>query len=208
MIGTRERLLKVAMRLFAERGYETTTIAEIAREARANAGSVYFFFPAKQQLLLAVLDRYHEGIEDMLLAPAWKDVDDPIDRVFALLKHYRALLLGSECVYGCPIGSLALELHEPDPVVREKLAANFNAWTRAIERCLQDVRDRLPPVIDLHDLATLVLTTMEGAVMLARTYRSAEPFDAAVRTLEDYFARIVHAPMSSALHPTLSGDQS
>ena len=38
----------------------------------------------------------------------------------------------TDCTYGCPIGSLALELHEPDPPVREALAANFDAWTSAI----------------------------------------------------------------------------
>ena len=40
----------------------------------------------------------------------------------------------TECFYGCPIGSLALELHKPDPAVRELLAANFLAWTEAVQR--------------------------------------------------------------------------
>lgn len=181
------------MRLFAERGYQATTIAEVAREAQANAGSLYYFFPTKQQLLLAILDAYREGIEPMLLTPAWSDVSDPIERVFALLRHYRSLLLDSDCTYGCPIGSLALELHEPDPIVREKLGANFAAWTTAIERCLQDARDRLRPDADLRDMAVFVLTTMEGAVMQARTLRSVEPFDASVRVLRDYFDRLQRA---------------
>jgi len=191
MASTRDRLVIAALRLFAERGYQTTTIAEIGREAQANAGSVYFFFPTKQQILLAVLDRYHDGIEEMLLAPAWAGVGDPIERVFALLEHYRGLLVESGCAYGCPIGSLALELHEPDPVVREKLAANFEAWTRAIEACLGEARERLPQGLDRRDLSVFVLTTMEGAVMLARTSRSTAPFEAAVRALRDHFDRLL-----------------
>ena len=67
----------------------------------------------------------------MLLAPAWKGVDDPIERVFALLARYRLGIVQTDCTYGCPIGSLALEIHEPDPPVRKALAANFNAWTDA-----------------------------------------------------------------------------
>src|SRR6185369_14231437 len=51
---TKKRIVGAAMRLFAEKGYQATTIAEIARESEANAGSVYFFFQTKQDILLAV----------------------------------------------------------------------------------------------------------------------------------------------------------
>lgn len=179
------------MRMFAEKGYQSTTIAEIARAAEANAGSVYFFFPTKQEILLAVLDAYCEGIERMLLQPAWENVSDPINRIFALLERYRSFLVETECRYGCPIGILALELHEPDPPVRQKLAANFEKWTTAIEGCLRDVAGRLPPEIDVHDLATFVLTTMEGGVMQARTYRHPETFDASIRVLKNYFSHLL-----------------
>ena len=179
------------MRLFAERGYQGTSIGEIARQARANAGSVYFFFPSKQDLLLAVLDAYHEGIDAMLLAPAWKGVNDPIDRVFALLDRYRSFLVQTECQYGCPIGILALELHEPDPAVRERLSKNFSKWTSAIEACVRGAGARLPAGVTPRDVATFVLTTMEGAVMQARTYGSPQAFDTSVKLLKDYFVRLL-----------------
>lgn len=179
------------MRLFAEKGYQATTISEIAREAQANSGSVYFFFPTKQQILLAVLEAYSEGIDSMLLQPAWENIEDPLERIFALLDRYRSFLIDSECRYGCPIGILALELHEPDPDVREKLAANFEKWTLAIEQCLRAAGDRLVSGVDARDLATFVLTTMEGGVMQARTYRHPEAFDASVRVLKDYVSHLI-----------------
>jgi len=188
---TKQRIIAAAMRLFAEKGYQATSIAEIAREAEANAGSVYFFFQTKQEILLAVLDAYCQGIEQMLLQPSWKNVPDPIDRIFALLERYRSFLLETECRYGCPIGILALELHEPDPPVREKLAANFEKWTTAVESCLRDAGERLRPEIDRRDLATFILTTMEGGVMQARTYRHPETFDASIRVLKNYFSHLL-----------------
>jgi len=191
--ATRDRLVGVAMRLFALKGYGSTSVADILHEAGANSGSLYHFFPTKQDLLLAVLDRYRQGIGPMLLEPAWQGVDDPIERVFALLARYRQHLVNSECTYGCPIGSLALELHEPDPPVRELLAANFDGWVAAVERCLDDARDRLPADIDRHELAVFVLTTMEGGVMQARTHRSLDTFDASVNRLRDYFRRLQQA---------------
>ena len=202
---TRDRLVAAALRLFAEKGYAATSIADVLREAGANSGSLYHFFPGKQDLLVAVLDAYRGGIGPMLLEPAWRDVADPIERIFALLARYRLALEASACTYGCPIGSLALELHEPDPVVREALAANFEAWTAAIEHCVTAARHRLPPDVQPRALAELVLSVMEGAVMLARTTRDLGPFDRAVGELRRHFTALErdasNAPSSSRRKP-------
>jgi AcrR family transcriptional regulator len=179
-----------AMRLFAEKGYGSTSVADILREAGANSGSLYHAFPTKQDLLLEVLRRYRDGIGPMLLAPAWGGVEDPIERVFALLAAYRRMLVSTDCLYGCPIGSLALELHEPDPSVRALLATNFDGWTQAIEGCLAEAAERLPRDTDIRRLARFVLTTMEGGVMQSRTHRSPDAFDAGVESLRDYFNRL------------------
>jgi TetR/AcrR family transcriptional regulator, transcriptional repressor for nem operon len=184
---TRTRLVLTAMQLFWEKGYGSTSIADILQTAQVNSGSLYHFFPAKQDVLLAVLDLYHDGIRKMLLEPAWQGVDDPIERVFALLARYRKSLVDTECFYGCPIGSLALELHEPDLPVRERLSKNFTAWVAAIEECLDQAKERLPRGLDRAGLAQFVLTTMEGGVMQARTHRRIEFFDNSVLQLRGYF---------------------
>lgn len=184
------------MRLFGEKGYGSTSVSDILREAGANSGSLYHAFPTKQDLLVAVLLTYRAGIGPMLLEPAWECVDDPIERVFALLDRYRGMLVDTECLYGCPIGSLALEIHEPDPPVREALAANFAAWTGAIAGCLDAAGSRLPVDLDRPGLAQLILTVMEGGVMQARTHRDLAPYDAGVRLLRDYFQRLQDAANS------------
>lgn len=175
------------MRLFREKGYGSTSIADVLQAAKVNSGSLYHYFPGKQDLLLAVLHLYRDGITDMLLEPAWKDTADPIGKVFALLLQYRRSIVQTECAYGCPIGSLALEIHEPDPPVRMAIAENFNAWIGAIEVCLMEAGNRLGETVDRRALAEFVLTTMEGGVMQARTHRDVGYFDRAVGQLRAYF---------------------
>jgi AcrR family transcriptional regulator len=189
---TKDKIVYAAMMLFAQKGYGSTSVADILHAAGVNAGSLYYFFPGKQDVLLAVLDAYLHGIHPMLLQPAWKNVEDPIERVFALLAQYRRSLESTECTYGCPIGSIALELHEPDPAVRQLLAANFAGWLDAIEQCFIDAGDRLPNDIDRRALAVFALTTMEGGVMVSRTDRTLNAFDDAVRMLRDYVNRLQH----------------
>jgi TetR/AcrR family transcriptional repressor of nem operon len=192
--STRDRLVTTAMTLFWEKGYDSTSVADVLQKAKVNSGSLYHFFPGKQDLLLAVLDAYHQGIGPMLLDPAWKGVDDPIERVFALLERYRQGIVMTQCTYGCPIGSLALEIHEPDPPVRHALAKNFEAWVRAIEGCLEAAGNRLPKHVKRRALAEFVLTTMEGAVMQSRTHRDVAYFDRSVDQLRNYFALLTGAP--------------
>lgn len=180
------------MELFWLKGYGSTSIADILSRTQINSGSLYHFFPGKQDLLLAVLERYRAGIAPMLLEPAWAGVEDPIARVFALLARYRGLILETECTYGCPIGSIALELHEPDESVRRLLAENFTGWVDAVEGCLAEAGSRLPADTDIRALAEFVLTVMEGAVMQARTYRDIGYFDRSVAQLRAHFDALEH----------------
>lgn len=180
---TRARIVQAAMELFWLKGYGSTSVADILSRSQVNSGSLYYFFPGKQDVLISVLEAYRDGIRPILLEPAWSGVDDPVERVFALLASYRRVLIETECTYGCPIGSLALELHEPDPPVRELLAANFTAWVAAVESCVRMAADRFPANTDFRALAELALNVMEGGVMQARTFRDIGHFDRAVAQL-------------------------
>src|SRR5947208_2672552 len=187
---TRQRIVEAAMELFWLKGFGSTSIADILSRSQVNSGSLYYFFPGKQDVLIAVLEAYRDGIGPMLLEPAWSVVDDPIERVFALLGSYRRALVETDCTYGCPIGSLALELHEPDPPVRDLLAANFTAWVDAVEACLREAADRFPPDADFRALAELTLSVMEGGVMQSRTFRNIGHFDRAVAQLRGHLEAV------------------
>src|SRR5579862_4710059 len=141
--NTRGRIVDTALRLFRDNGYEATGLAEILREAGVNSGSLYYLFKTKEDLLLAVLDRYTELLRPVVMEPAFAAVPEPIERVFAVLARYRGILEGSGCKRGCPIGNLALEMSEKSDAVREKVAANFTGWRNAIRNCLDEAAVRL-----------------------------------------------------------------
>lgn len=188
---TRDRLLEVAAQLFLEQGYEATGLAAILKAAGVNSGSLYYFFKSKEDLLVAVLDRYLELLHPCVLEPVYSRERDPIKRVFGILEGYREMLEMTECRQGCPIGNLALEMGEKSEPARERIALNFDNWCKAIRQCLTDAGQRLPEDLDRDQMATFILTVMEGGVMQARTHRSIEPFDTSVAMLRDYFERLL-----------------
>ncbi len=187
---TRERLIEAARDLFLKQGYASTGIAQILEAADAGSGSLYYFFPTKEDLLLAVLEWYKANLIPAVVQPVFERISDPIERIFGILAGYRRLLLVSDCEYGCPIGNLALELANSHPQAAKLLAENFTAWRKVMEQCLAEAAGKLPSTVDREQLALHILVTMEGAVMLARTYKEIAPYDAAVTQLRDHFDRL------------------
>ncbi|HYP06624.1 MAG TPA: TetR family transcriptional regulator C-terminal domain-containing protein, partial [Bryobacteraceae bacterium] len=116
------------------------------------------------------------------------------ERIFAVLAGYRARILETNYHYGCPLGRLALEVDPENRPAHDLIAENFNGWVAAIRECLACAAPRLRSDTDQDALATFVLVTMEGGVMLSRSCRSIAPFDQAVAQLRAYFSLLIAEP--------------
>ncbi|HEY9126293.1 MAG TPA: TetR/AcrR family transcriptional regulator [Acidobacteriaceae bacterium] len=187
LLNTRERLIESARFLFWERGFAGTSMADLLAHANVNSGSFYHFFESKEALLRAVLTTYLEALRPVVIDPAFASTSDAVERIFAILAGYRGRILQTDCQYGCPLGRLALEIDPENRPAHKLIADNFSGWIGAVRECLEELRPRLPGQTDLDALAAFVLVTMEGGVMLSRSYGSVDPFDRAVEQLRHHF---------------------
>jgi AcrR family transcriptional regulator len=185
--STRDRLIDSARFLFWERGFAGTSMAELLAHAQVNSGSFYHFFDSKEALLRAVLEQYAELLRPMVVDPAFASTPKPLERIFAILAGYRERILVTGCQYGCPLGRLALEVDPENAPAHLLIARNFQGWIEAVRECLVEMKTSMPRNADVDALATFVLVTMEGGVMLSRSYRSVEPFDRAIAQLREHF---------------------
>ncbi len=64
---TRERILEAAVRVFSHKGYHETRVDEIVEESQTSKGAVYFHFPTKEQIFLALVDEFAGLLEQKLL---------------------------------------------------------------------------------------------------------------------------------------------
>src|SRR5262249_30551824 len=156
-----------------EQGYHATGVATILREAGVLSGSMYHFFGSKEDLLVAVLERYRLLLRPEVMDRAEAQTGDPVERVFALLGLYRYGLVLTSAGLGCRIGSLALEVSDGYPQARELIDANFRGWSAHVRGWLEQAAARLGDC-DLDRLSHFVLTVMEGGVMQARARKSVE----------------------------------
>jgi TetR/AcrR family transcriptional regulator, transcriptional repressor for nem operon len=183
---TRETLVSAARDLFAEHGYERTTLGQVARAAGVLTGSLYHFFPSKSKLLEAVLESYLGGLHPVVMDPAFARSHDPVEQIFAVLEDYRGRVVSTNFGYRCPIGSLALEIANEDERACKLVDENFSAWKAAIQSRFDLARSRFVKGADTAALAALALTVMEGAVMQAAVQRNIEPFDLSISQFRNY----------------------
>jgi len=194
---TRDRILDAASRLFNERGFDGTSVAEVLSAAGVRSGSLYHFFPGKEALAEAVLARCADRLREALLDPAEAAATDPLERVFALLALWRRGVEQGAAGGSDPTGLLAAELAARRPAIGRlaeshaaRLAARVRGW-------LDAAGPRLPAEVDRDELAGFVLTVVEGATSQSRAASSLEPFDRAVRQLRLLFALLEGAPLTS-----------
>ncbi len=183
---TRERLITTAAELFRRQGYAQTGVNQIIQEANATSGSFYHFFSAKEDLLLAVVDHIGEVFEAEVFQPAADRALHPIDEIFAVLDLYREKIVDGGFALVSPLAGLSTEVSENHPQVRARLAELFASWTDHFANLLLRAGDRLGGSAHPNDLAQLIVSAMEGAVVGTRVSQSLAPFDATVSELRAY----------------------
>ena len=82
--ATREKILEAALRLFRRRGFEKTTMRDVAKAAGLAVGAAYYYFPSKDALVLAYYDRTQLA-HTTLAREGMKRADDVGGRLRAVL---------------------------------------------------------------------------------------------------------------------------
>ena len=171
---TRDHVLDHAATLIRERGFRATSIGDLLERSGVQKGSFYYYFPSKEDLGHAVLDRFVLDLEhrllDFLLAPAGPA---PLERIGAVLDGFVAQTEAAGGKGGCPFGTLAMELSD----VHEGFRARLSEALQRLERAFADLLARarasgeLRADADPTSLATFVMAGLEGGMLLAKTHR-------------------------------------
>ena len=174
-------MVDTAVRLFRSQGYAATSWRGLVAESGTPWGSVQHHFPGgKQELALAALD----AGSDVALGAiriAFEKHADAGDAIAWWFGKAQQLLERSDFEQGCPIAMLAL--HSGDPVIAQASREALQRWRSALSERLGAAG-----YDDADDLALSVLTTLEGALVLAKGLQSARPLELAAAEMRARFA--------------------
>src|SRR4249919_3949957 len=176
---TRARIVEEAAALIHERGVAGTTLDDVKVAAEVSGSQMYHYFPDKNDLLQAVIayqadsivSRNKRALSGADGVEAWRNM------VITAAKRTKAK-------GGCQLGSLVGQLAESDPEARALIAAGFDQWAAAISDGLRSLHadGKLPSDIDPDDLATTLLASLQGGLLLAQVQRSSRPIEIAINT--------------------------
>jgi len=129
---TQQRILDMAVDVFAEQGFADASIAEIAKRANASVGSIYYHFGGRRELFLALFDRFVTKIDERIAQTAARTRPD--DTLAVVAAHTRAILV--ETWNNRRTAMVLSEGQGPadyDQIRRETMDAHFYRWTSAID---------------------------------------------------------------------------
>lgn len=161
--GKRERLVESARALIHEQGAHRTTLAEIAERAEVPLGNVYYYFKSKDELIGAVLDCYREQAAG--LTQAFDRHRSPQARLKALVQSWSDMR-ETVAQHGCPMGTLCAELDKDEGGRNRDAAAVMAIIVDWAEGQFRQLGRR-----DARDLAVALFAGIQGAALLASTFR-------------------------------------
>jgi TetR/AcrR family transcriptional regulator, transcriptional repressor for nem operon len=176
--GKRERLVRSATSLFHEQGVQRTTLAEVAERAEVPLGNVYYYFKTKDELVRTVLAGYQE--QAAVLIASLERSRTPQARLKALARNWvdmRDLVVR----HGCPMGTLCAELDKNEDGL-DRDAAEIMATI--IDWAEDQFRQLGRP--DARDLALALFAGIQGAALLANTFRDPTILSREGRHLESW----------------------
>ena len=169
---TRERILASSAQLFNRQGYFGASLADIMRETGLEKGGIYNHFSSKEQLALEAFD-YAYGLVQQRVRQALAGKLNAIERLQAIVSVFQGIAEDPPVAGGCPILNTAIEADDANEVLRDRARAAMNDWRNTIQRIVNKgiERQEIRPGINVDEVATIFITTLEGAIMLSNLYK-------------------------------------
>lgn len=159
-----QRIIEAANTLFYRQGFNQTSFSEIADEAHLPRGNFYYYFKSKDDILNAVIEDRIKRLRIML--SEWtSQISTPKDK----LHRFLAMLMNSEADlirYGCPIGSLSVELSKTQLTMQSRAKDMFDVFVT----WLIPQFEALGHIADARKMALRLLAKAQGVSLISNAY--------------------------------------
>ncbi len=173
--GLRRRILDAAFELFQARGYNATSVHEIAASAGVTGGALHHHFATKKSLGLAVIEeRVSPALDTTWLRPV-REAEDAARAILDVFGTLADELDGQGSVRGCPVNNLTLELAFADADYRDALRRLFDSWRETIAARIGGP--------DGEARAATVISAYSGAMAIAKVEQRGEPLRVCAREI-------------------------
>lgn len=188
---TREMILARAAQLFNCHGYAGTSLSDIMRETGLEKGGIYNHFTSKEHLALEAFD-YAFGLIRQRIHASLQDKTHAVDRLVGFVLAFASHVEQPALAGGCPVLNTAVEADDAYPELRERARRAGEIWLEFIRENVAEgiLQGEIRPEIDPEMVATLLVATLEGAIMLSALYRDRQHMRRVVTHLTSYLETV------------------
>jgi len=185
----RKAILDAAARVINERGFSHTSVEDLIQATGLSGKShFYHYFPSKEALGMAVIDRHFERFTERGLAILSEPMIEPVDRLTLFIDTLVALQRDRDGGSGSPFGNLAGELADAHEGFRQRLDDVFERWTGQLDALLREVGGQLREGVDTVRLARFIIASLEGGMLMTRVTRDVDVMEGIGEDLKRFIA--------------------
>ena len=191
---TRRRIVERSAGVFNTRGYFGSSMSDLIRETGLEKGGIYNHFASKEELACAAFD-YAASLMRVRFESALVGCDGALDRLFAIIDVLGGLIEDPPVPGGCPVLNTAVESDDAHPALKERAQEAMTGWLRLIGSIVKEgVRDgEMRPDTNPRETASVVVATLEGAIMLGRLCDDPAHMTRAVDHLKEHLRSLAPA---------------
>jgi TetR/AcrR family transcriptional repressor of nem operon len=191
---TREKIIERSAGLFNCQGYFGASMSDIMRVTGLHKGGIYNHFGSKEELALESFD-YGINLIVQRMAVAEESCEHAADKLLSFISVIQKLGEDKILPGGCPLLNTAVESDDAHPVLKERARQAMSRWRNRIGRVTNEgiKAGEIRPKVDGDALATIIIGTLEGAIMMSKLYDDHVHMQRAVEHLTLYINEVVRA---------------
>lgn len=189
--ATKEIILKESGSLFNTQGYKATSISNITQATGFTKGAIYRHFRNKEELEKEALFYLSTLLFDTL-RPLIKAAPTAGDKLRAVFRYFESYVENSPIKGGCPLLNVAIEADDTNPALRQEAVRILQLLKDSVSHILQNGIDRgqIKKGLDKEYYASLILGSLEGAIMMSKLRGNNEDMQRISRHLEEQVKQI------------------
>ena len=181
---SRQKIVESAARLFNQKGFTGCSMGDIVAASGLEKGTLYGHFSTKEELALLAFDYAWKDTSDKRL----RNVDAVSNAVDKLKLHIDNYVNTPSFPGGCPLLNFAIDADDGNLILRKRVRKALKGWEDLLAKIVGDGQSagEINPEIDPRSVANLVISTLEGATVVARINRRSAALDDAEKHLNLY----------------------
>jgi TetR/AcrR family transcriptional repressor of nem operon len=170
---TRRKIVEAAAPIFNKRGYEGSSLNDLMEATGLKKGGIYRHFSSKEELAAEAFDYTWEVAWNARLLHVNEKASgiEKLKQLIANFVEHRSPVAG-----GCPILNTAIDADDGNPVLRAHVTKALRSWLSRLQAIVEQAREQREtrPGVDPKVVATVIVASLEGALMMSRVQRNDE----------------------------------